>query len=89
MINLEIARQDFGSIEAVFGALPPIGRRELVHLLATRENFGWRLGAREKVLEVAVVARCGGLPRRSCRIPTSHARIGGFVAWSHAAAARK
>ena len=52
MINLEIARQDFGSIEAVFGALPPIGRRELVHLLATRENFGWRLGARGKVLEV-------------------------------------
>jgi hypothetical protein len=43
MINLEIARQDFGSIEAVFGARPPIGRWELVHLLATRENFGWRL----------------------------------------------
>ncbi len=33
----------------------------------------------EKVLEVAVVARCGGWPRRLSRIPTSRARMEGYT----------
>ena len=37
MINLEIARRDFGSIEDALGSLAPVGGRELVPLLATRE----------------------------------------------------
>ncbi len=81
MINLEIACRDFRSIEDALGVLPPIGGRELVHLPATRRISGGGVCALEKVLEVAVVARRGGWPRGPRQIPTSHARIGGFVAW--------
>lgn len=35
----------------------------------------------EKVLEVAAVARRGGWPRRLSRIPTSHARMEGYMVW--------
>ncbi len=81
MINLEIACRDFRSIEDALGVLPPIGGRELVHLPATRRISGSGVCALEKVLEVAVVARRGGWPRRLSRIPTSHARMEGYMVW--------
>ena len=37
MINLGTTRRNFGSIEDVLGALPRVGDRELVPLLATQE----------------------------------------------------
>ncbi len=37
MFSTEIARQDFGPIEDALGALPRVGGRRLVPLLANRE----------------------------------------------------
>ena len=37
MFNTETARQDFGPIEDALGALPRVGRRRLVPLLANGE----------------------------------------------------